>query len=157
MKGKSVKDWVYVSIQLVFFVLYFQDFDVVKWEVSNDFKILFQLIAGMGLLWSILAVLSMNSLVSPFPSPKDGMQLQTNGVYAFSRHPIYSGILILFYAWGIAYASEYKIAIGFLFHVFIYFKAFYEEELLQQKFPEYKAYKKKTGMFFPKLFHSKTK
>lgn len=157
MKGKSVKDWVYVTVQLVFFVLYFQDFDVVKWEVSNDFKILFQLIAGMGLLWSILAVLSMSTLVSPFPSPKDRMQLQTNGVYAFLRHPIYSGILILFYAWGIAHASEYKIGIGLLFHIFIYFKATYEEELLQLKFPEYKAYKKKTGMFFPKLIYSKTK
>lgn len=157
MKGKSVKDWVYVCIQLVFFVLYFQNIAFVEWEVSKDLKILFQLIAGMGLLWSILAILSMNTLVSPFPSPKKEMQLQTKGVFAFSRHPIYSGILLLLYAWGIAQASEYKIGIGFLFHIFIYFKAKYEEELLQQKFPAYQVYKQKTGMFFPKLIHSKTK
>jgi len=155
MKGKSVQDWVYVSIQVVFFILYFQHFQFIDWEVSNDFKILFQLIAGIGFLWALLAIMSMNSLVSPFPSPKEGMQLQTDGIYKFSRHPIYAGILVLFYAWGIAHASEYKIAVGLSFHIFIYFKAKYEEQLLQQKFSQYEAYKQKTGMFFPKLFTTK--
>lgn len=152
MKGKSIADWIYVSVQVVFFILYLQAYTFIDWEVSKDFKILFQLIAAMGLLWTILAVLSLNTLVSPFPSPKAGMQLQTKGVYAFSRHPIYSGILVVFYAWGIAQAAEYKIGIGLLFHVFIYFKARYEEKLLQQKFPEYQEYKSKTGMFFPRIF-----
>jgi protein-S-isoprenylcysteine O-methyltransferase Ste14 len=151
MKGKSIKDWIYISIQLLFFVMYLQNYSFLSWEISSGLKILFQLIAGMGLLFSLLAILSMNTLVSPFPSPKAGMQLQTKGVYAFSRHPIYSGILIFFYFWGIATASEYKIGIALAFSIFIYFKAKYEEQLLQKKFTAYQSYKKKTGMFFPKV------
>ena len=151
MKGKSIQDWIYVALQLVFFILYILDFSFLEWEVSTDFKILFQLISAMGLFWIILAILSMNTLVSPFPSPKKGMQLQTKGVYAFSRHPIYSGILILFFAWGIAHASTYKLCVAIGFSIFIYFKAKYEEKLLLQKFSAYQDYKSKTGMFFPKL------
>ena len=152
MKEKSIQDWIYVVSQFIFFLLYLQDFTILGWEISKDAKILFQLIAGMGLLFSILAVLSINTLVSPFPSPKKEMQLQTKGVFAFARHPIYTGILILFYAWGIAQASTYKISIALFFNLFIYCKARYEEQLLREKFPDYKEYALKTGMFFPKLF-----
>lgn len=151
MKDKSTKDWVFVCLQVMFFVLYLQDFSFVEWSISANVKILFQLVSGMGLLWSLLAMLSMNTLVSPFPSPKKEMQLQTKGVYGISRHPIYSGILLFFYAWGLAYASEFKLIIAICFNVFIYFKASYEEKLLQHKFPAYDVYKKNTGMFFPRL------
>lgn len=155
MKGKSISDWIYVGLQLLFFVLYLQDLSFLEWGVSKNVQILFQLMAAMGLLFSLLAILSMNTLVSPFPSPKKEAQLQTKGVYSFSRHPIYSGILLFFYAWGMAYASEYKLCIGVCFHIFIYFKAKYEERLLQEKFPTYTSYKEKTGMFFPKLIRKK--
>ena len=152
MKNKSLKDWIFVLIQIIFFILYTLDFSFIEWKIDSDFKILMQLISAMGFLITILAVLSMDSLVSPFPSPKNNMQLKTTGIYAFARHPIYSGILIVLYAWGIAYASEYKILIAILFHVFIFTKAKYEEKLLQNKFKHYKNYQLKTGMFFPKLF-----
>ena len=151
MKNKNLKDWLFVLFQGLFFVLYVLDLSFVEWKITSDLKILMQLITAMGVLISILAVLSMNTLVSPFPSPKKQMQLQTKGIYAFARHPIYSGIIIAFYAWGIAHASEYKILIALMFHLFIYFKARYEEKLLRKKFENYKTYHQKTGMFFPKL------
>lgn len=155
MKNKALKDWVFLSIQLFIFLMYLNDVPFLEWEISKDQKIFFQLIASVGFLWVLLAIMSMNTLVSPFPSPKEGMQLQTKGVYAFSRHPIYTGILILLYAWGVSQASEYKIAIGLVFHVFIYFKAKYEERLLNNTFPEYRNYQNTTGMFFPNVFNFK--
>jgi len=34
----------------------------------------------------------------------------------------------------------------------MYYRAKQEEKFLQEEFAEYKEYKKKTGMFFPKLW-----
>lgn len=152
MKNKSLKDWMFVCIQGVFFVLYILDFSFIEWKIDSDLKILMQLISTIGLFISILAILSMDTLVSPFPSPKKEMKLKTSGIYGLARHPIYSGILIMFYAWGIAHASEYKILIALLFHIFIFCKAKYEEKLLCKRFKNYQNYQQNTGLFFPKLF-----
>ncbi|PKP27121.1 MAG: hypothetical protein CVU03_00860 [Bacteroidetes bacterium HGW-Bacteroidetes-2] len=92
------------------------------------------------------------SLNFAFPTPKaDGTLIQT-GLYKYIRHPIYTSILMLFLGYSIYQNSFYKLIITLVLGVLFYFKSKYEEKQLAIKFPEYLAYKNKTGRCLPKVF-----
>lgn len=145
-----LKDKVLVSIQFVLFGCYAIDFD---WSLgfSLFFKFIGLAVAIIGLIISLLAVLQLNKNLSPFPTPKEKAVLLENGLYKFVRHPIYSGLLLLFYGYGIYVDSIYKLLISSLLLVLFYFKTNYEERLLEIKFQDYSLYKLKVGRFFPKF------
>lgn len=74
----------------------------------------------------------------------------TDGVYKWIRHPLYASLIWMFYGASLVYANVAAFAANTLiFLPFMYYRAKQEEEMLQQKFPDYAAYRKKTGMFFP--------
>lgn len=146
-----LKDIVLVSFQFVLFGCYTIDFD---WSLG--FSLFFKLIglsfAIIGLVISLLAVSQLNKNLSPFPTPKKNAVLLENGLYKFVRHPIYSGLLLLFYGYGIYVDSIYKLLISSLLLVLFYFKTYYEERLLEKKFSVYSKYKQKVNRFFPKIY-----
>ena len=49
-----------------------------------------------GTLVVILAARALGSSMTPFPRPARGGQLVDNGPYAFVRHPVYSGGILVF-------------------------------------------------------------
>lgn len=144
------KDFFLVGIQLVLFVLYTVP---VEWslEFFSWFKTIGWILAIVGFLVVVLALLQLNSNLSPFPTPKDTAVLIQNGLYAWVRHPIYTGILLLFFGYSIYQASLYKLLITFLLWLLFYFKTQYEELQLQKKFSQYALFKATRGRFFPKL------
>jgi len=97
----------------------------------------------------ILALLQLNKNLSPFPTPKKNTALLQNGLFKYIRHPIYTGIILFFTGYSVYQNSFYKLAISMLILVLFYFKSNYEEQRLEQNFPDYKLYKSKTGKFFP--------
>lgn len=145
-----LKDKILVSIQFVLFGCYAIDFD---WSLgfSHFFKTIGLLFAIVGFLIALIAILQLNKNLSPFPTPKEKAVLLENGLYKFVRHPIYSGLLLLFYGYGIYVDSIYKLLISSLLLVLFYFKTNYEERLLELKFQDYSLYKQKVGRFFPKI------
>jgi protein-S-isoprenylcysteine O-methyltransferase Ste14 len=106
-------------------------------------------IAVFGGIIITLALLQLNKNLSPFPTPKECSSLLQNGLYKYSRHPIYSGIILLFLGYSLYQNSGYKLLISLLLVILFYFKSNYEEQRLEQKFPDYKHYRSKTGRFFP--------
>jgi protein-S-isoprenylcysteine O-methyltransferase Ste14 len=132
------------------FGCYAIDFD---WSLgfSHFFKTIGLLLAIVGFLIALIAVLQLNKNLSPFPTPKENAILLENGLYKFVRHPIYSGLLLLFYGYGIYVDSIYKLLISSLLLVLFYFKTNYEEKQLERKFPDYSNYKQKAGRFLPKI------
>ena len=142
------KDIVLVGIQLVLFIVY--TFPV-AWSLAffSWFKTVGLVLAIIGCILLVLALLQLNKNLSPFPTPKDNSVLIQNGLYAWVRHPIYSGIIVLFVGYGIYHDSLFKLMITIFLWVLFYFKTQYEELQLQRKFPEYKVYKNKVGRFFP--------
>ncbi|WP_432410826.1 methyltransferase family protein [Rasiella sp. SM2506] len=105
----------------------------------------------VGLLIIVWGILSMSDNLTPYPTPKKDSNLVSTGVYSYIRHPIYSGILLSFFAFGIYSFSLFKIIIVILLALVLYFKSNLEEKLLLQRYQEYSAYIKKTGRFFPKI------
>jgi protein-S-isoprenylcysteine O-methyltransferase Ste14 len=94
-------------------------------------------------------LLQLNKNISPFPTPKDSASLLRNGLYKFMRHPIYTGIILLFSGYSVYQNSFYKLLVSVVLVILFYLKSNYEEQRLQEKFPDYKRYKSKTGRFFP--------
>lgn len=82
--------------------------------------------------------------------------LVQKGMYRIVRHPLYSSIMMMFYGACLVYRNIIAFAaVTFIFIPFMYYRAKQEERLLLQTFNEYREYKNKTGMFFPKIISSK--
>ena len=108
-------------------------------------------IAVFGGIIITLALLQLNKNLSPFPTPKESSSLLQSGLYKFIRHPIYTGIILLFSGYSVYQNSVYKLLVSVVLVILFYLKSIYEEERLEQTFPNYKNYKTKTGRFLPRM------
>lgn len=149
MKVK-VKDYLFVTIQIILFGLFFINFEL-DFGFPFIIKNIGLAIASIGFLVALIAVFQINTKLSPFPTPTENAVLLENGVFKFVRHPIYSGLLLFFFGYGIYADSIYKLFISLLLLLLFYFKTNYEENQLAIKFPDYTIYKKRVGRFFPKF------
>jgi protein-S-isoprenylcysteine O-methyltransferase Ste14 len=152
----NFKDQLLVGSQFVLFILFTINFDR-SLGCSHSIRTISLFVSIIGFLIILLALLQLNKNLSPFPTPKDKAILIQNGLYKYVRHPIYSGILLLFFGYSLYQDSWYKLGISTILVLLLYYKTDYEEQLLQQKFKGYNAYKSKTGKFFPKIINYFTK
>ena len=82
-------------------------------------------------------------------------RLVTNGIYSIVRHPLYASLIWMFYGASFIYFNWLAFLLNTtIFIPMMYYRAKQEEKILSEKFPEYKDYAKKTGMFFPKIFNN---
>lgn len=79
--------------------------------------------------------------------------LVNTGVFGLVRHPLYASLIWMF---GGASLMYFNFAAGLadvlIFIPAMYYRAKQEETALSKEFPDYAAYQKKVGMFFPKIF-----
>ncbi len=134
------KDLFFVGIQICLFACFILDFTILI-SISNGLKTVSLFIAITGLLIIIVATIQLNKNISPFPTPKNKAILIQNGLYKYSRHPIYTGIILFVFGSSFYLVSVYKLIISVLLLILFYFKSAYEEILLQDKFPNYTIYK----------------
>jgi protein-S-isoprenylcysteine O-methyltransferase Ste14 len=106
-------------------------------------------IGGVGAVWAIIAALRLGERLTPTPVPRDGGQLRTNGPYAHVRHPIYTGVLLIVVGIILRSGSALVLALGLATIAFFHAKARFEEGLLVERFPEYRAYAERTPRFVP--------
>ena len=86
---------------------------------------------------------------APIDAPK---RLVTNGVYRYSRNPIYEAVLIAIAGWASLFEAPILVAYGVvLFVVYSIFVRRYEEPHLARAFgDEYAAYAAATGRWLPR-------
>ncbi len=147
----NTKDISYVSIQILLFIAYVFDVKILPFKTFKWISMLGIVLCVLGVAISVISVLQLNKNLSPFPVPKPNSKLIINGVYRYVRHPIYSGIILMTFGYGLYSSSTYKIGISVLLCALFSLKSSYEEQQLMYKFPEYQDYKAITGRFFPKL------
>ncbi|WP_430399171.1 methyltransferase family protein [Flavobacterium sp.] len=147
---KSWKDYLFVSIQFLLFGLYAFDF-LPAIKIPQLVKYIGFIFSILGFLIAVLSVLQLNKNLTVFPTPKTDSELITFGMYKFSRHPIYTGLILFTFGYAIFKASLFKVLIALVLLLLFYFKTNYEEQKLLQKFLNYKDYKKKVNRFFPKI------
>lgn len=108
-------------------------------------------IALFGILLILVAMAQMGRILSPFPKPKAQAKLIRKGLFAWMRHPIYTGLFLAALGYGFVSNSVWRLIAAFLLLAFFYFKSRYEEQNLRRFFPDYSEYAKETGRFFPKF------
>lgn len=78
--------------------------------------------------------------------------LVTGGVYGLVRHPLYGSLVWMFIGAALVYGCATALAATLLiFLPAMYWRAALEERLLAERFPDYPAYRRRTGMLFPRL------
>lgn len=143
------KDVFYVLLQVVLLASYLLDLSVLNFEAYGFVTGFFGGVGFVGVLLVVVALIQLNTKISPFPTPKNDSRLITNGAFEFTRHPIYTGIFMALFCYAIVVGSGFKVAVSVLLLVLFYFKSTYEEQLLIQHFPEYKNFQSSVGQLFP--------
>lgn len=106
---------------------------------------------GAGMLICGIAILQLNKNLTTFPSPVQGGRLITTGMFKYVRHPIYSGLIVSFSAFAGYNGSLGKLLVTLLIVILLYFKSRYEENRLENAYPDYPVYRQHTGRFFPRI------
>ena len=111
---------------------------------------------SLGLLVSglILNVVGTRELVKTKLGGVKGIpdKIITSGIYRFIRHPINLGFMLVFAGWYLLWAGIYSLYFLPILILIFVLVSFYEERNLIKVFgEEYLSYKKRVGMFIPRL------
>lgn len=144
---KPFKDYVFVIVQLLLFVVYFIPVHISAMALPVWLTYVGLIILILAVVFGILAFVQLNTNLSPYPTPLASGQLVTTGVFRISRHPIYASIIFSGFGFAVYLESIFKLLITVLLVILFYFKSKYEETLLTRRYPEYPEYKKRTRRF----------
>lgn len=112
----------------------------------NPFVIALQVIAFGLMAW---ARWSFGRRSFHFAAAPTAEQLVTNGAYKFIRHPIYAAIWLFSWAGVAAHLSIMSVVLAMLVLASLLVRIACEEFCLQQQFPDYPAYSKRTARLIP--------
>lgn len=102
-------------------------------------------VAGRG-IWDL------RSSLSPFPRPIPGAAVVESGAYRLIRHPIYSGLVLGAFGWGLVTGSILAIGAAGLLFLLLAAKSRREEAWLVAVHPEYGAYQQRTKRLIPWIY-----
>ena len=103
-------------------------------------------------VWTGLAgVIRLGRHLTPLPLPKAGGQLQTTGIYARLRHPLYASTLSLALAWTLWWQSPWALGLTLALAGWLHLKVRFEEAGLRRHFPGYADYALRVPRYFPKF------
>ena len=104
----------------------------------------------IGLVFACWARVSLGRNWSGVVTLKEGHELVERGPYRFVRHPIYTGILTMFFATALALRHFAGFAATLLMLASFWIKLRDEEKLMLQEFPErYAAYRRRAKCIIP--------
>ena len=110
------------------------------------------LASGAGLLLRIAAMARLRNRFSPLVAIQEDHTLETHGVYHWIRHPGYTGAWLASTGGALAFGSASAIVPALLFGVLLMMRARREESVLERRFgEEFRAYRARTGAFWPAL------
>jgi len=143
------KDYTYVIIQFILIICFFLLFNYRTGETPFEIQVVCGVMVFVGVGLVIIPILQINKFISVLPTPVKGSKLVTTGAFKYIRHPIYAGIILGGVGLAFMFNNFIQLIIIFILYLLFELKSEYEEQQLFKKFPEYLAYKKHTGKFFP--------
>ena len=104
----------------------------------------------IGVAFAIWARVTLGRNWSGVVTLKKGHELVERGPYRFVRHPIYTGIITMFFATALALGHLAGFAATLLMFASFWIKLRREEQLMLQQFPEqYAAYRRRAKRIIP--------
>ena len=102
-----------------------------------------------GLVLALRGARDLGSNLTPLPQPRDDADLVVTGVYGLVRHPIYGGLIVASFGWGLLTASPVTLLAATVLWGFFELKSRREEIWLEVRFPGYAAYRARTRRLIP--------
>lgn len=106
----------------------------------------------LGAALALAAGFRLGRNLTPLPVPVADGRLVTGGVYAFARHPIYGGLLVLALGWSAFTGSFGTLAAALALWALFELKSRFEERSLLARYPEYARYRSGTRRFVPFVY-----
>ena len=103
------------------------------------------LVAGVG-------VLNLGRNLSPLPEPKSDTKLVETGLYGWVRHPIYSGLIMGCFGWGLYNHSLLTLLLAVGVFIFFDIKARREERMMAARLAGYRDYMQRVRRFIPYIY-----
>lgn len=108
-------------------------------------------VMSLVLAGGLLNVIGLLTLRRAFTIMTEARTLITTGPFRWVRHPLYTGHFVMFLGSLILRLHSYTVVLYVLFAVGQVWRAKIEERKLVRAFPLYDDYRRRTGMFFPRL------
>ena len=105
-----------------------------------------------GAALSIGGVLKLGKNLTPLPYPKDDSELVEQGPYAIVRHPIYGGLILGAFGWGLYLHAWLTLAFAALLFILFDIKSRREERWLIERYPEYAEYCSRVKKLLPWVY-----
>ena len=148
----------YVILQFVLFGVIFvapfltQSWSDWPWPWNVAAWVLGIMLMGCGLLLTLAGVVSLGRNLTAVPYPKDDATLVESGAYRLVRHPIYSGIILGAFGWGLLHSSAITLLLALVLFLFFDIKSRREELWLADKFANYGDYQKRVRKLVPFVY-----
>ncbi len=105
--------------------------------------------SALGLIIGGTAATNLGNAFTIFPKPKR-QGLKTEGLYRFSRNPIYTGLIVFAFSWAHAFQNIPSLIASVVLVISLLWKVSFEERYLAQFYgDQYSRYKKTVGRFTP--------
>ncbi len=105
------------------------------------------MISGVPL--AAVALRSLGKSLTALPYPTDDGELVTTGPYAIVRHPIYSGLILGAFGWGLWLHSGLVLLYATALFVLFDLKSRKEERWLVERYPDYAEYRTRVKKLLP--------
>jgi protein-S-isoprenylcysteine O-methyltransferase Ste14 len=118
--------------------------------LSDDISLLIRLvILSLALIAAVYLIRSGHDVVNHGQRPSG---VVSTGAFQYVRHPLYLGSIMFYFGIAVSTVSLFSFVLVALIFFFYNYIANYEENLLEDRFPEeYRNYKKKTGKWMPMI------
>jgi len=120
--------------------------------VSTGWKAAGWVLIAIGAVFFVLGAVALGRALTPFPQPLAEAELHTGGIYAWVRHPIYSGLLWVLVGWSLRSLSIAGLLFDVVLLVFFDRKAAREEQWLLAKYPDYAVYRRRVRKLIPWIY-----
>jgi protein-S-isoprenylcysteine O-methyltransferase Ste14 len=152
--GPRGEGWVALQLLLIVGVV------VACWWTGGTWALPWQSAVGLvgnvlligGLTLVLVATLGLSSSFTVLPRPRDTGGLVTTGLYRYVRNPIYLGLIAAVFGASLGASSLPALVLSGVLAIVLDLKTRREEIFLNERFPEYAAYRARTKRFIPGIY-----
>ena len=121
-------------------------------RVSETLKMIALILFPLGVLIAIVAAIQLKRNLTPLPMPVEHGELIQTGLYAYVRHPIYLGVILIALAWFLHTQAVLTLVEFIAVMIFFEVKSRQEEYWMRQVYPEYAEYQRRTAKLVPRVY-----
>ena len=119
------------------------------WPVPAALTLACRVATVLGLAVMVIGATGLGRGLTATPLPNAHAQLRTGGLYRYSRHPIYSGLILTMASITVGSGNASRLLILGVLVLLLTMKARWEETRLARRFEGYAEYAARTSRFVP--------